>query len=340
MNGLKTLVKQHLRPLSLSLLRHLSSDDFVSGEWLAQHFGVSRASVWSALREVEQSGVQVFKVRGRGYRLAEPIEWLDAERIRQHLDDAARVVLEVADVVESTSTRLMRRADEPALHRHCLAAEAQTAGRGRRGRSWLAVPGGSLTFSLLWRFNLPASSLSGLSLAVGLALARGLRELGAADLQLKWPNDLVQGYRKLGGVLIELQGEVQGPTAAVIGVGLNLRLPEAVRHEIDQAVTDLSGAEAAQSRNRLLGRMLTHLARALEAFEASGFAPMRDEWETLHAYRDKPVTILLPGGQQAQGIVRGVADDGMLRVETRQGVQSFGSGEISLRAAREERSCC
>lgn len=324
-----------MRPLALSILRQLSSENFVSGEALARHFGMSRASIWGALREIEQHGVQVFKVRGRGYRLAEPIEWLDAEQVRRHAGPAAQVVLEVADVVESTSTRLMRRADEPALHRHCLAAEVQTAGRGRRGRTWLAAPGGSLTFSLLWRFNLPAAALSGLSLTVGLALVRALHELGAADIRLKWPNDLVQGYRKVAGILIELQGEVHGPTAAVIGVGVNLRLPVQIREEIDQAVSDLSGSEAAQSRNRLLGRLLDHLTQALQQFETAGFAPLRDEWQALHAYHDKPVTIILPGGKQEQGTVRGVADDGTLRVETRHGVQGYGSGEISLRSARE-----
>lgn len=323
-----------VRPLALAILRQLSSEDFLSGEALAQRFGVSRASIWGALREVEAHGVQVFKVRGRGYRLAEAIEWLDAEAVRAHAGSANSLVLEVADVVESTSTRLMKRADEPALHRHCLVAEVQTAGRGRRGRHWLATPGGSLTFSLLWRFNLPAAGLSGLSLAVGLALARGLHELGMPDVQLKWPNDLVQGYRKLGGVLIELQGEVQGPTAAVIGVGVNVRMPEPMRLAIDQAVTDLAGSDAGQSRNRLLGRLLHHLTEVLERFEQAGFAPLRPEWEALHAYHERPVTILLPGGKQEQGTVRGVADDGLLRVETGRGVQTFGSGEISLRIER------
>lgn len=320
-------------PLTLPILRILSDGEFHSGEQLAATLDVSRASIWNALQGVESLGVKLFKVRGRGYQLGDSIEWLAREKILAHLGaDAATLPLQIVDMLDSTNSALMQRALYDGVQAQCLAAELQTRGRGRRGRLWHGALGGSLTFSLLWRFDLGAAQLSGLSLAIGVALARALQALGASNIQLKWPNDLIHGYRKMGGILIELQGDALGPSTAVIGVGLNLRLPEPVKHQIDQAVVDLhSVMPDLPSRNAVLGVVLRHLLDVLRDFETQGFDALRREWQGLHAYQNKPVVMRMPDGAELVGVVRGVSADGALILDTASGERRFGSGEMSLR---------
>lgn len=322
-----------MKPLTFSILRLLSDEAFLSGEELAHRLGVSRASIWQALAPLEEAGLSLQRIRGRGYRLPRPIQWLDQERIRATLGKTD-FSLELHDHLASTNTVLMRKAQEGAPHRSCIVAETQGAGRGRRGRQWHSSLGSSLTFSLLWRFNQGAAALYGLSLAVGIALVRALRAEGATDISLKWPNDILHHHRKLAGILIELQGDVLGPSAAVIGIGLNLDLPETVREQVDQPVTDLGSVTGQPyDRNRILGAVLSHLAAVLEVFETQGFAALRDEWLSHHAFHGKPVRLLLPDGSQLEGQAVGIAEDGALLVETGQGQRRFASGEISLRSA-------
>ncbi|CAG0989615.1 BirA family transcriptional regulator, biotin operon repressor / biotin---[acetyl-CoA-carboxylase] ligase [Methylophilaceae bacterium] len=326
-----------MNSLTFPILRLLADGRFHSGEAVAQHFKVSRTTVWNALQEAEALGVRIYSVRGRGYRLPEPIHLLDRETILEAIgEQRAWFKLELHDHLESTNSYLMKQAAQGAAHATCVAASLQTRGRGRRGRSWQAGLGASLTFSLLWRFQSGAAALSGLSLAVGVALTRALRSLGISQTQLKWPNDLVvqhQGqYRKLAGILIELQGDMEGPSAAVIGIGINLRLPEQVKKHIDQPAIDLAALnEEWQRPGYLLGVLLRHLAEVLSAFEQQGFIAMSDEWTGYHAYHNQAVRMLLPDGRETQGVARGVADDGILLVETAGGLQRFSSGEISLR---------
>lgn len=319
-------------PLTFPILRTLSDGEFHSGEDLAEKFGVSRATIWNALQGLDQFGVRLFKIRGRGYQLADSIEWLDTNLIAAHFGPSAKYIdLQILDEAGSTNSLLMQRAAQGG-NAQCVVAEMQTQGRGRRGRAWHGALGGSLTFSLLWRLNLGASQLSGLSLAVGVALVRALNELGHSEIQLKWPNDLVHGYRKLGGVLIEIQGDAMGPSTAVIGVGLNLRLPEQIKNKIDQAMVDLDALmQPAVSRNALMGGALRHLAEMLALFEAEGFEALRAEWELAHAYHEKPVVIRMPDGAEIYGVVHGVAPDGALILDTPSGERRFGSGEISMR---------
>jgi BirA family biotin operon repressor/biotin-[acetyl-CoA-carboxylase] ligase len=217
-----------MNTLTFPILRLLADGRFHSGEAIARHFRVSRTTVWNALQEAEALGVQIFSVRGRGYRLPEPVAWLERDAVLDAIgEQRAWYKLELHDHLESTNSYLMQQAALGAPHASCVAASLQTRGRGRRGRVWQSGLGASLTFSLLWRFQSGAAALSGLSLAVGVAMVRSFRAFGIAEAQLKWPNDLVverQGqFRKLAGILIELQGDMEGPSAAVIGIGVNLR---------------------------------------------------------------------------------------------------------------------
>ena len=225
---------------------------------------------------------------------------------------------------------------QTAAHATCVVTELQTAGKGRRGRAWQAGLGASLTFSLLWRFQMGASALSGLSLAVGVALIRAFRTFGISNAKLKWPNDVLieasVGKQKIAGILIELQGDMDGPSAAVIGVGINLRLPENVARNIDQPFTDIYSVKPdVANPNALLGTVLKHMAEVLSAFEQNGFEALRDEWLQYHAYHQQPVRMLMPDGREVLGEVIGVASDGILLVNTPQGEQRFSAGEISLR---------
>ena len=207
--------------LTFPILQLLADGKFHSGEALAQRFKVTRATIWNALQHAESLGVEIFSVRGRGYKLPQAIELLDKNLVLNAIgEQRAWFNLQILDEVASTNTYLMQH--KTAAHATCVAAHVQTQGKGRRGRSWVSQLGASLTFSLLWRFQCGAAALYGLSLAVGVALMRAMHSLGVDQAQLKWPNDVLvfednasgrSGPRKLAGILIELQGDLEGPSA-------------------------------------------------------------------------------------------------------------------------------
>ena len=317
--------------LTFPIINLLADGQFHSGEALAQRFKVTRATIWNAIQHAESLGVEIFSVRGRGYKLPQAIELLDKNSVLNAIgEQRAWFKVQILDEVASTNTYLMQH--KSSAHATCVAAHVQTHGKGRRGRTWVSQLGASLTFSLLWRFQCGAAALSGLSLAVGVALIRALNDLGVNNAQLKWPNDVLVEGKKLAGILIELLGDLEGPSAAVIGMGVNLKLPKNVLDSIDQPAIDLANVSANHiNQSELLGVILKHLADVLSSFEAHGFVGLRDEWRSYHAYENKPVRMLLPNGRDVHGIVKGVADDGILLVETALGLQRFSAGEISLR---------
>jgi BirA family transcriptional regulator, biotin operon repressor / biotin---[acetyl-CoA-carboxylase] ligase len=313
------------------ILNLLADGQFHSGEALAQRFKVTRATIWNAIQHAESLGVEIFSVRGRGYKLPQAIELLDKNTVLGAIgEQRAWFNLQILDEVASTNTYLMQQ--KSAAHATCVATHIQTHGKGRRGRAWVSQLGASLTFSLLWRFQCGAAALSGLSLAVGVALIRAFNDLGVNNVQLKWPNDVLVDSKKLAGILIELQGDLEGPSAAVIGVGINLNLPKNVLQSIDQPAIDLANTTANKiDQSVLLGTILKHLADILSTFESRGFIGLQAEWVGYHAYQNKPVKMLLPNGTEVIGTVKNVADDGILLVETPLGLQRFSAGEISLR---------
>jgi BirA family biotin operon repressor/biotin-[acetyl-CoA-carboxylase] ligase len=328
-----------MKALAASVLKRLADGEFHSGEALARSLEVSRASVWHAVRELDAAGLEIYKVHGRGYRLERPLTLLDRAAVDRGLGElAGRFSLDIRGEVESTNTALLARAAGGAPAGTVLAAEWQPGGRGRLGRAWHAGVGEALTFSLLWRFARGAGALSGLSLAVGTALARSLEAEGAGTIGLKWPNDILWQDQKLAGILIELTGDALGPTAAVIGVGVNVRLSDATRARIGQPAADLETAcGAAPDRNRLLARMLAEIAATLDKFARDGFAPLRAEWERRHAHQGRRVTLTFPDGSHQAGRAGGVAEDGSFLLETRAGTKRYHSGEISLRTGIDNR---
>jgi len=322
-----------VKPLLVPLLRKLSDGRFHSGEDLANTLNVSRATIWQALSEAEAYGLQIFRVRGRGYQLISPIDLLERDVVMASLGVDTPFNLQILDSVNSTNSFLLQRAHAGAVHGECVATELQTHGRGRLGRAWHTGLASALTFSVLWQFKCGVAGLSGLSLAVGLAVARGCEALGVTGVKLKWPNDVIHNGRKLAGILIEVQGEMLGPSTAVIGIGINYRLSPQVLAEIDQAVVDLAGiANPVPSRNVVLSELLRALSDVLVDFEAKGFSPLIKDWEARHAYQTKMVQLMLPDRSVIRGVAEGVAADGALKIRTSTGAMQFNVGEISMRS--------
>ncbi len=317
--------------MPLPVLRLLSPDEFRSGEDIARHLSVTRASVNNAVRAAQLQGVEIHAVRGRGYRLATRYDWLDAAYLDKAVS-ATGFAFQVHERLDSTNSHLLSLAQQGAAHKSVVAAEMQVDGRGRRGRAWHAQLGRGLTFSLLWRFQRPLTALSGLSLVVGLALARCLRRLGADAVAVKWPNDVLLGDGKLAGILIETQGDVLSGASAVIGIGLNLAVTPEIARQAGVPVASLNQAlTRLPERNDLLLAILHDLDSDLRRFDAEGFAPFADPWVRLHAYQDQSVAIHGANGLVRQGRALGVDLAGALLLETAEGVVAIHSGEVSLR---------
>lgn len=314
-------------------MRILSDGHFHSGEDLARLFSVSRATIFQVLADSEKLGLQIFRVRKRGYKLVSSLDLLDAKIIQDHVGENCPFNIEIIDHINSTNSLLLEQTQDPDAHGKCIAAELQTKGRGRQGRVWYSGIAGALTFSVLWRFKNGIAALSGLSLAVGIAVAKAFEELGISEIKLKWPNDVHHNGRKLAGILIEVQGEMLGPGNAVIGIGLNYRLTPEVLKDIDQAAIDVvSISDSPPSRNLVLATILRILGDTLIKFENEGFQPFVAEWEQRHVHQNKKIRLLLPDNTYIYGIAEGVMPDGSLKVSTPTGIMKFNVGEISLRA--------
>jgi BirA family biotin operon repressor/biotin-[acetyl-CoA-carboxylase] ligase len=329
-----------MRPLPFRVLRGLNASAFTSGALLARTLSVSRSTVWNAVRAIERAGVGVVCRPGSGYRLVAPVTWVDEAQVHAMLGRSARALqLTVVDHCESTNTALAVQAEAGAAHGTVLLAEWQTAGRGRHDRRWSSAPGAGLTFSVLWRFERGALHLSGLSLVVGLAIADALRALGLREVRLKWPNDVLVRRRKLAGVLTEIKGDMLGPCAAVIGIGLNVQLPQSTIDAIDQPVTDLARSGLVNlDRNSILAAILSELASSLVRFEREGFATFRQQWQAHSASQHRPVRVVLPGGEVVRGTMLGVDAQGALRIDAGGEVRRVFSGELVERIAAAPRT--
>jgi len=246
-------------------------------------------------------------------------------------DLAAQFEIEARETCASTNAVLLERADAvltPGALAQVLVADRQTAGRGRRGRVWVSSPEESLTFSVLWPWRADLAHLAGLSLALGLALARGLESLGFPAPQLKWPNDLLYDNAKLAGILVELSKRPQG-MALVMGIGLNLYAPSVME---ECAVAGLADhGVPLPPRHLLLAALLASIARHVRLLETQGFAALRTEWMARHVWQGQAVCLYDAGRLHAEGICRGVDAGGALLLETSAGVQSFLAGDLSLR---------
>ena len=317
------------------LLDILSDGEFHSGENLGLRLGITRAAVWKRLQYLAVLDIPVEASRARGYRILGGMDLLSRDRILSALAPDARVLLGILSClleVESTNSSLLQSGGCGDV---CL-AERQTAGRGRRGRQWFSPYGRNLYLSVRWHFDQGITALEGLSLAVGVLLAETLDRIGIANIHLKWPNDLLCGGNKLGGILIEVGGDLTGECVVVVGIGLNISMSDVLRDgaatRIDQPWTDLKQLGFSASRNDLCGAILSSLLPALNDYPVHGFEQYQDRWQSRCAYLNQPIQVFLPTGN-CEGILLGVDGQGALRVATKEGELLFSGGEISLRSA-------
>lgn len=311
------------------LLKLLKDGEFHSGEDLGAIMGVSRSAVWKKLQQLEaETGLEIHKVRGRGYRLADPLFMLDAQWIERNQADADWAI-HVYDSIDSTNAQAMRLIESGGALPLLVLAERQTAGRGRRGRKWVSPFGENLYYSLAMRVDGGMRRLEGLSLLVGLAVVKMLREMGINGAGLKWPNDVLVGGRKLAGVLLELTGDPADVCHVVIGVGINVNMRAS--EEVDQAWTSmLLEYGAVIDRNEIVARLNKELSAYLSAHREAGFGAFQAEWEANHLWQGRPVT-LLAGSSAVEGVVVGIDTVGALRLKVEDEIQSFSGGELSLR---------
>jgi BirA family biotin operon repressor/biotin-[acetyl-CoA-carboxylase] ligase len=327
-----------------ALLEHLIRGP-ASGDTLARASGQTRAAVWKRIEALRQAGVDIDARPGRGYALVQPLDLLDGAAIRAALPASMQgrvAALQVAWSIDSTNSELLRRPATEAPETEILLAERQTGGRGRRGRVWASPLAAHLYLSLARSFGGGLARLGGLSLVAGVAVAEALRGLGFSGVRLKWPNDVVvagpDGLCKLGGVLIEGSGEHAGPARAVIGLGINVRMPETAARGIDQPWCDLATLSHQAScslpdRNSIAAAVLAQLLPALEVFDADGLAPFLPRYAEVDALAGQPVTLHAAASTQA-GTAVGVAEDGALRLRLDDGrEQRVHAGEVSVRRA-------
>ncbi len=315
------------------LLDILADGHFHSGERLGEILGISRSAVWKQINGLKLMGLDCYSVSGKGYRLAKPVELLCHSTIVSELDDVATQHLQGLEIhhdIESTNAHLMKKIPQLRSAHACL-AEQQSAGRGRRGRTWVSPFGRNIYLSIYWQFQLSPSELSGLALASGVAVVKALRRLGLDDVVLKWPNDIWWQGRKLAGILLEMTGEAAGPYHVVVGAGVNVDMCSVQSEVIDQPWVDLVTALASPvSRNQVAALLMSELLQAFQLYQLRGFQAFHQDWSDMDAFIGADVELHTPL-KTIQGIARGIDAGGALLLETSSGVASFHSGEVGLR---------
>ncbi len=319
-----------------SIIRQLADGRFHSGEELAESCGITRAAIWKQIKKIQELlDMEIFSVRGKGYRLTQPLELLDRDKILSTMTSESQTrlhKLEIHQSIESTNACLLDQMSSDRTSGQACLAEQQTAGRGRRGRQWVSPFGSNIYLSLLWEFTLGPAQLSGLSLAAGLSIVRSLETVGISEIGLKWPNDVYWRERKLAGLLLEVTGESDGPSSVVLGIGINTGMTASQGESIDQpwvSLREITGGNNI-SRNRLTGLVLSNLLQAMHEFEQDGLQPLLNEWQRYDLYHNCPVTLHY-GKRSINGVHRGIDATGALLLDHDGEIEPFHGGEVSLR---------
>lgn len=314
------------------ILKVLADGIFHSGEELGEVMGVSRTAVWKHLQKVGDLGLQLESVKGKGYRIIGGVDLLDESQIVDSLDGATKGLLSellVFSSIDSTNHYLMT--ERQGAGEVCL-AEQQSQGRGRRGRVWVSPFAKNIYLSLSWTFSGGAQALEGLSLAVGVVAVKALEGLGVEGLSLKWPNDLLYKGRKLGGILLEMTGDVSGDCRVVVGIGLNVDMGDEEAAGIDQAWTSVNQvAGKTVSRNQVSVALIKQLLPLLDSYTDNGFGFYKQSWEALDAFKGQAVK-LISASTVERGVAVGVTDTGALKLDVDGAIREFSGGEVSLRA--------
>ncbi|OXS02460.1 bifunctional biotin--[acetyl-CoA-carboxylase] ligase/biotin operon repressor BirA [Shewanella algae] len=309
------------------ILQLLQQGEFVSGEILAEQLGISRMAVSKHISALTAFGIDIFSVKGKGYKLVRSLHLIDKPCLLSAIDNRCFYF----DELGGTNTFLLNHVDELSNGDLCI-AEYQSAGRGRRGRQWLSPYGSHLYFSMYWQFSQGLSQAMGLSLVVACSLVSVLESFGIAGLGVKWPNDIYLDGRKLAGVLIEMSGTADSECDLVIGIGLNMAMPAELGEQLDQPWSDLSGLESMPNKTELAINLHKQLLKDLKLFETQGLAAFSTRWQSADIFAGQQVKLLL-GEQQISGHYLGVDEQGGVILQTETGPQHFVGGEISLRGA-------
>ena len=321
----------------LAILNALNLGGFVSGQALGEELGISRAAVSKHIKTLQEMGLDIFKVTGKGYCLNSQVGLLNKKQIDQHYKalGASSANVEVHPIIDSTNSELMRRIQSKAELESgkVIVAEMQQAGRGRRGRVWQSPFGANLYYSYFWRLDDGLQAAMGVSIAVGLAVYDAIKALYQIDVELKWPNDIYINKQKLAGVLLELDGQPQGPCQLVIGIGINLQMLESFSQHIDQAWTDLNQHTQQLDKNELVASLTYYLEKRLLQYSQSGLQEMYEQWNALNAFAGELVE-LNTGHRSWRGICEGIDPQGGIRIRQDGEVKSYYGGEVSLRKAQ------
>jgi BirA family biotin operon repressor/biotin-[acetyl-CoA-carboxylase] ligase len=317
----------------LAILHALNQGGFVSGQLLATQLGISRAAISKHIRSLQDMGIDIFTLNGKGYCLNQSLPLLNSEEIKHYLTSLAcpnRV--EVRSIIDSTNSELMRRIQrsDELVSGQVLVAEMQQAGRGRRGRIWQSPFGANLYYSYYWKLEEGLQAAMGVSIAVGLAVYDAINTLYDLPTSLKWPNDIYLNGRKLAGVLVELEGQVEGPCHLVIGIGINLKMPETASEHIDQPWTDLASHVHNLNKNALVAQLTHSLAKRLALYQRSGLSSMVEQWNRVNVYSNEVVT-LSTGMRTWRGVCEGIDTQGGIVLRQDGELKSYYGGEISLR---------
>ncbi|BBL90243.1 bifunctional ligase/repressor BirA [Vibrio rotiferianus] len=310
----------------LHILKALSDGDFHSGEALGQELGISRAAIAKHIKGLNDWGVDIYRIQGRGYQLAHPLQLLDEVKLQAKLSSQ----IELISVIDSTNQYLLERVSESEKGRVCL-AEYQAKGRGRRGRQWVSPFGTNLYLSMYWRLDAGMAAAMGLSLVVGIAAVEAIESMGIQGVKLKWPNDIYYQDKKLAGILVEMSGQAGGAAHLVIGMGLNIGMPD-LQPDIDQPWTTLNQVSdgIAIDRTQLAINLIEHWKITLEEYEMTGLAGFVERWNRLDNFIGRPVKLLM-GPREVHGVVKGIDQQGGVVLETDNGLETYIGGEISLR---------
>lgn len=314
------------------LIKKLANGQFVSGQQVGEELGISRAAVSTHIAGLVDMGIDIYSVTGKGYRLAQPMTLLDKVTIvDQFTPLASTTLLEVHSLIDSTNSYLMRRIPHQIKHGQVVIAEHQSAGRGRRGRQWVSPFSSHIYLSMYWYLEQGMSAAMGLSVVTALAVSDAIKSLYNIDVQLKWPNDIYLNGVKLAGILIDLEGQALEPCHSVIGLGLNVNMPDKAADTIEQPWTDLqSNTTATIDRNSLVAAVINQLHARLTVHKEHGIATMLDDWHSQDVYLNKPVK-LITGDKETRGICRGINTQGALLLEVDDKITTVYGGEVSLR---------
>lgn len=267
--------------------------------------------------------------------MVRPLELLDEDIIRSHLKPRALEhigAIYIHDRIDSTNCFLRSAIAESEVSGIICLAESQTAGKGRSGRRWISPFGHNVYFSLAWQYPSGPANVSGISLAIGVAVIRALTLLGISDLGLKWPNDILWKGKKLGGILIEVSGDINGPCKVIIGLGLNTLMSREEGAEIDQDWVDLETITHSSSPNRnyLVATLINETLPLVAEYDKTGLDPFLVDWRNSDCMIGKSVVLHI-GGQKIAGIVAGISDDGLIQLDTGEnGLRTYASGEVSF----------